>query len=95
VINIHFYEESRLEVARCLYLLANGRFVLSETSPDAEETGLAGGLAFSAYEGIEETCTWYLEHPEARVAVAAAGRAALRKRPQSGLLAPAVAALGG
>jgi len=93
VVNIHFYEESRLELARCLYLLANGRFVLSETSPDAEESGLAGGMAFCAYEGIEEACAWYLEHPEARAAVAAAGSAALRRRPQSALLAPAVAAL--
>jgi hypothetical protein len=94
VVNIHFYEESRLEVARCLYLLANGRFVLSEASPDAEETGLAGGMAFSTYEGIEEACIWYLEHPESRIAVRAVGREALRKRPQSALLAPAVAALG-
>ncbi len=94
VVNIHFYEQSRLEVARCLYLLANGRFVLSEASPDAEETGLAGGIAFAPYEGIGEACAWYLEHPEERAAIAAAGRDAVRKRPQAVLLAPAVAALG-
>jgi hypothetical protein len=94
VVNIHFYEESRLEVARCFYLLANGRFVLSEESPDTEETGLAGGIAFAPYEGIEEACAWYLEHPGERAAIAAAGREVVRKRPQAGLLAPAVAALG-
>jgi glycosyl transferase family 1 len=93
VVNIHFYGESRLEVARCFYLLANGRFVLSEESPDAAETGLAGGIAFSAYDGIEEACAWYLEHPAERAAIAEAGREVLRRRPQSALLAPAVAAL--
>jgi hypothetical protein len=93
--NIHFYEESRLEMARCLYLLANGRFVLSEESPDTEETGLADGIAFAPYEGIEEACNWYLEHPRERAAVAAAGREIVRKRPQAALLAPAVAALVG
>jgi len=94
VVNIHFYGESRLEVARCFYLLANGRFVLSEMSTDAEETGLAGGMAFCAYDAIEEACTWYLAHPDERAAVAATGREAIRKRPQSALLASAVAALG-
>jgi len=95
VVNIHFYGDSRLEAARCLYLLANGRFVLSEESPDAGEAGLAGGIAFAPYEGIEEACAWYLEHPGERAAVAAAGRELIRKRPQAALLAPAVAALGG
>lgn len=95
VVNIHFYGESRLEVARCFYLLANGRFVLSEESPDTGETGLAGGVAFASYEGIEEACKWYLEHPGERAAIAAAGREVVRKRPQGMLLAPAVAALSG
>ncbi|HEY6241930.1 MAG TPA: glycosyltransferase [Burkholderiales bacterium] len=94
VVNIHYYEQSRLEVARCFYLLANGRFVLSEASPDTGETGLAGGIAFASYEGIEKVCAWYLEHPEERAAIAGAGRELVRKRPQSALLAPGVAALG-
>ena len=93
VINLHFYSESRLEVARCFYLLANGRFVLSEESFDAWETGLAGGIAFAPYESIEEACAWYLEHPEERAAIAQAGRDLLRQRPQATLLAPAVADL--
>jgi hypothetical protein len=94
VVNLHFYEESRLEVARCFYLLANGRFVLSEASSDAAETGFAEGMAFAPYEEIDKVCAWYLEHPEERAAVAAAGRQVVRKRPQATLLAPAVAALG-
>lgn len=95
VLNLHFYGESRLEVARCFYLLVNGRFLLSEESPDAGETGLAGGIAFARYDKIEAACAWYLEHPAERAAIAQAGRDLLRKRPQSALLAPAVAALGG
>jgi len=93
VLNVHYYEESRLEVPRCLYLMANGRFIVSETSPDAAETGLLPGIAFAPYEGLEAACARYLERPEERAAVAAAGREALRARPQSALLAPAVAAL--
>jgi hypothetical protein len=90
VVNIHFYEQSRLEVPRCFYLMANGRFVLSETSPDAEEAGYGSGIAFAPYEDLEETCAWYLGHPAERLAVAEAGQALLRLRPQSALLAPAV-----
>jgi len=93
VLNVHCYEESRLEVPRCLYLMANGRFILSETSPDAGETGLLSGIAFAPYDGLEAACARYLERPAERAAVAAAGREALRARPQSALLAPAVAAL--
>jgi len=94
VLNLHFYDESRLEVARCFYLMANGRFVLSEESPDTVETGLAEGVAFARYDKIEDACAWYLDHPAERAAVAQTGRELLRKRPQSALLAPAVGALG-
>jgi hypothetical protein len=93
VLNVHYYEQSRLEVPRCFYLMTNGRFVLSETSPDAEDTGLAGGMAFAPYARLEEACARYLERPAERAAIAAAGRDLLRRRPQSALLAPAVAAL--
>jgi hypothetical protein len=93
VLNVHYYEQSRLEVPRCFYLMANGRFILSETSPDAAETGLDPGIAFATYEGMEDACARYLERPEERSRVAAAARDLLRARPQPALLAPAVAAL--
>lgn len=93
VLNVHYYEESRLEVPRCLYLIANGRFILSEMSPDAGETGLLPGIAFAPYDGLEEACARYLERPAERARVAASGREVLRTRPQSALLAPAVAEL--
>jgi hypothetical protein len=91
VLNVHFYEQARLEVPRCFYLMANGRFVLSESSADAEETGLAGGMAFAPYEELEEACLRYLADPARRSAIAEAGRELLRGRPQSALLARALA----
>lgn len=93
VLNIHFYEQPRLEVPRCLYLLANGRFVLSEESSDAGETGVADGIAFAPYGELESACAWYLEHPRERAAIAEAGRRILRTRPQAKLLERALAAL--
>jgi Glycosyl transferases group 1 len=91
VLNVHFYEQARLEVARCFYLLANGRFVLSEESPDAQETGLAEGIAFASYDGLEAACVKFLERPDERTEIAERGRRILRQRPQAALLAPAVA----
>ena len=93
VLNVHFYEQSRLEVPRCFYLMINGRFVLSETSPDSDETGLAGGIAFAPYDRLEEACARYLNEPGERAAIAEAGRRILRERPQAALLAPALAAV--
>jgi len=86
----HRAGQARLEVARCFYPMINGRFVLSEASADAAETGLAGGLAFAPQEEIEERCAWYLEHPEERAAIAAAGQALMRSRPQAGLFGKAL-----
>jgi hypothetical protein len=50
-------------------------------------------MAFAPYAQLEEACARYLERPAERAAIAAAGRNLLRGRPQSALLAPAVAAL--
>jgi hypothetical protein len=52
-------------------------------------------MAFAPYAELESACVWYLEHAAERAAVAAAGRDLLHKRPQSALLVPALAALGG
>lgn len=95
VLNVHVADEARLEAARCFYALINGRFVLSEHSVDAAESGLAGGMAFAAYGEIEARCAWYLERPEERAAIARAGQALMRSRPQAELLRPALAALPG
>jgi len=93
VLNIHYYEQSRLEVPRCFYLMCNGRFILSEASADAGETGLAAGIAFAPYGELEAACAHYLERPAERAAIARAGRDLLRARPQSALLESAIEAL--
>jgi hypothetical protein len=93
VLNVHVADEARLETARCFYALINGRFVVSENSVDAAESGLAGGMAFAAYADIEACCAWYLERPAERAAIAEAGRRLMRARPQAELLRPAVAGL--
>jgi len=93
VLNVHVADEARLETARCFYALINGRFVLSEDSVDAAESGLAAGMAFAAYADIEARCAWYLERTGERAAIAEAGRRLMLARPQAELLRPAIAEL--
>jgi hypothetical protein len=93
VLNIHAREEARFEMARCFYLLINGRFVLSESGPDDASSGLSGGIAWATYDRLEERCSWYLAQPELRRATAAAGRALIHARPQAEALRAQVAAL--
>ena len=93
ILNLHVANEARLEVARCFYAMINGRFVLSESSADAAESGLAAGMAFADYGEVEARCAWYLERPDERAAIALAGQGLMRSRPQAALLRPALAAL--
>jgi hypothetical protein len=93
ILNVHVGEEARLEAARCFYAMINGRFVLSEDSADAAESGLAAGMAFAAYGELEERCAWYVARPAERAAVAQAARDLMRARPQSAFLRAALAGL--
>jgi hypothetical protein len=93
VLNLHVADEARLETARCFYAMINGRFVLSEESADAAESGLAGGLALAPYAELVERCAWYLARPGEREAIARAGQELMRSRPQAALLRPALAEL--
>jgi hypothetical protein len=93
ILNVHVADEARLEAARCFYAMINRRFVLSEDSPDAAESGLAPGMALAAYGALEERCAWYLERPGERAAIARAGQELMRARPQAALLRPALAPL--
>jgi hypothetical protein len=93
VLNAHYYEQARLEVPRCFYLLANARFVVSEESADADETGLASGIAFARYDDLPGACERYWRSAAERAAIARAGQEIMRGRPQSKLLEAALAAL--
>lgn len=86
VLNMHFYEGARLEVARCFYLLINGRFVLTEDSGDMAASGLAGGMAVAAYAGLADRCAFYLAAAHRRARIARRGHDLMKARPQKTLL---------
>jgi hypothetical protein len=83
-LNVHFYEARVFEIVRVSYLLANGRFVVSETGAEAEEeASFASGVAFAGYDGLVETCVRYARDPAARAEVARRGQALMRARPMA------------
>jgi hypothetical protein len=94
ILNVHVGEDARLEAARCFYAMINGRFVLSEDSADAAESGLAEGLAFAAYGGLEERCAWYVSNASERATIARRGQELIRARPQAAFLRPVLKDMG-
>ncbi|MCF3133798.1 hypothetical protein [Streptomyces olivochromogenes] len=94
VLNVHFYEAKIFEIVRVSYLLANGRFVVSEHGCDAEEEAqYAAGLAFTDYAKITDTCRHYVEHADERRSRAETGRELMRSNLATDFLRPAIAAL--
>lgn len=57
-LNIHFYEAKQFEVVRCSYLMANKKFVISESGVGDEE--FSDGVEFCEYGDLIETCEKYL-----------------------------------
>lgn len=87
VLNMHFYEAKRFEMARVSYLLANGVLVVSEESEDA---GDVCGMVFAPYGGIVDCCAGLLDADRgARDEVAEHGRRWMRLRPMRKWLAEA------
>jgi hypothetical protein len=80
VLNIHQFDTLRtLEEARLSYLLANERFVISES---AESDPYDGGVIFADYTDLPAVVRdWCARTDEERAAVAARGRRALMARP--------------
>lgn len=94
VLNLHHFDAKVFEVVRVSYLLANGRFVVSETGGDAEiEAPYRDALAFADYDELADVCEQFVANPAARSTVAARGQATMRDRPQSELLQRAFADL--
>lgn len=74
VLNMHFYEAKVFEVVRCSYLMANSKCIVSETGVDKEiEEEYRGGIAFSAYDSLVDTCVALLEDNRMRGEMAARG----------------------
>jgi tetratricopeptide (TPR) repeat protein len=91
ILNTHFYDGSPFEIVRVSYLLANTRFVVSESTPgDADELDLAQGVALAPYERLVETCSRYLERPEERRRIAEAGLERMRSRRMDVILQSAL-----
>jgi hypothetical protein len=91
VLNMHFYENRpRLEIARCFYLLANGRFVVSEESFDVASSGLAEGMVVAKYGELAERCIFYLSAPHQRARIAGRGKEIMKSRPQADALRQAL-----
>lgn len=77
-LNVHYYPMARMELVRMSLWLANGAFIISESSADpALDAPFAGGIIFgTAAELPGLVRTWLYERTQAdRDAVAARGRA--------------------
>lgn len=93
VLNVHFYQGARLEVARCFYLLVNGKFVVTEAADDLELSGLADGMAVAPYAQLAERCSFYLAAAHQRARIARRGQEIMKARPQKALLQEVVSDL--
>lgn len=62
IINIHFYEAKVFEIVRCSYLMANKVCIVSETGSDEQlEVPFRGGIEFSPYDKLVDTCVELLK----------------------------------
>src|SRR3989338_10354437 len=67
VLNIHYYDNSILEIARLYHLISNGVFVISERSTDLELNSIYEQyVIFSDTEKIAETCEYWLKNDNLR-----------------------------
>jgi len=73
VLNVRFGEAGGLEVPRLLYLLANRKAVVSETSPQSAASGLGGGFIEVPYAELATACIELCRDAARREAVAAQG----------------------
>ncbi|WP_181139042.1 glycosyltransferase [Streptomyces sp. Ru72] len=96
VLNLHFHQARVFEIVRVSYLLANGRFVVSErgSNPD-EEAPFAPGMIFGEYAEIADLCRYYVNHDDERRARADVGQSIMRSRCATDILRSALAALPG
>jgi acetyltransferase-like isoleucine patch superfamily enzyme/SAM-dependent methyltransferase len=91
VLNIHLYEAQIFEIVRVSYLLANHKFVLSESSPnDPDAESFKDGVAFADYDQIVESCLSFLQNPQERQRIAEAGFQLMTQRPETELLQKAL-----
>jgi hypothetical protein len=91
ILNIHYYQARVFEIVRISYLLANKKFVVSESGQDSDlEKPFAGGIVFSTYTQLAETCIEYLQKEHARKKISERGFNIINERSQSAFLKQAL-----
>jgi SAM-dependent methyltransferase/tetratricopeptide (TPR) repeat protein len=92
VINIHFYDNGRLEMIRLFDLLANGRAVVSEVNPgELVDADLADAFIAAPYERLVEVTEALVRDPDRRRNVANAGFRVFSHRNPNTILREALA----
>lgn len=94
VANIHYYEAKIFEIARCSYLMANRKAVVSEVGLDKqlEEPYFLGrsimdvAIQFMPYEGVVDRCLSLLKNDEWRERTAQKGFEVFKQRSQAEFL---------
>ena len=87
ILNVHYYPARIFEVVRVSYLLANQRFVISESGDDCElERPFQGGLEFVSYDELVERCCDYIDDPQGREKIALGGYLLFNKMKQHKIL---------
>ena len=91
ILNVHFYADKVFEIVRVMYLLANQKFVISESGLDhALEQPFVGGMIFAPYDGLVEQCRNFLKRKENREYIAKKGFNLVKQRRQSEFLRKAL-----
>lgn len=94
VLNIHYYDAKVFEMVRVAYLLANRKAVVAEESAGGDlEPDLREGLAVIPYEALADAVEELVRDDARRHALEARGFEVFRRRPQTPLLARALAQL--
>lgn len=91
VLNLRYFEsDNEWKMTRLMRLLANRRFIVSETSGDAAERGrFEAGIVFTDAARIVQVVKYYLARPRERHRIARAGFAIMRAlRSADALLEP-------
>ncbi len=86
VINIHYYDAKIFEYPRVLYLLANKKFVVSETGNDTDELEFSSGVEFAEYDNLVDTCLRFLDSPTSRDKISEEGYRLISQKPMSAIL---------
>ena len=87
ILNVHFYEARVFEIVRVSYLLANRKFIVSETGVDQGiEHRYSDGIVFVAYDRLCDACERYLKDDSERQRIASLGFDRFSQYPQAAFL---------